>query len=55
MGDCYRIAPEVFSADRYGYPIVTPPNQEDDEVAIRVREAAIQCPEGAIVVWERSN
>jgi ferredoxin len=50
--DCVRICPEVFSMDRYGYPMVRPFDGNDREIRTRLREAIARCPEGAIVAFE---
>jgi ferredoxin len=52
FGDCARICPEVFTLDRYGFPVVRQDEGRDPDVQMRVLEARSLCPDGAIVIDE---
>ena len=51
-GDCADICPEVFSLDRYGYPVLSRARLGEAATRARVREAGARCPKGAMRVEE---
>lgn len=55
VGVCYEVAPEVFAPDRFGYPIVQQPSDDDHDQRANAFAAAARCPKGAIIVSEIST
>ncbi len=51
-GRCYSIAPEVFDTDDIGNGIEIGDGEVPPEFEERARLAALNCPEGAVVVVE---
>jgi ferredoxin len=48
MGVCFEVGPDVFVADRYGYPIIK--SQDSPEFRAHAAEAAARCPKRAIIL-----
>lgn len=48
MGVCFEVAPDVFVADRYGYPVIRSP--DSPEFRAHAAEAAARCPKRAIIL-----
>ena len=51
-GRCYVLAPAVFGDDDAGYSVLLITGDVPDELASLAREAASNCPEGAISIIE---
>jgi ferredoxin len=49
---CWSICPEVFSLDEEGHSFVPSPDDVPPALEGKVREAADNCPERAILVTE---
>ena len=49
-GRCYDLAPEVFGADDEGYATVVGDGTVVPELEEKARTAALNCPEGAVLI-----